>query len=103
MAAYHNVTNQTTKQLIAAGAGKKVKGISIVNVNDSISCTVDLYIEKSKEGRFYLLKTIELSTKTTLVLSRDEVKYDFRNFGLYIKITKLGSGSGEPAVDVIIS
>lgn len=103
MSVYHNITNQTTKQLIAAGTGRKVRGISIVNVNDSISCTVDLYIEKCGKGKFYLLKTIEVSTKTTLVLSGNEVKYDFKNFGLYIKITKLGSGSGEPAVDVIIS
>ncbi len=103
MSTYHNVTDQTTKQLLAAGSGKRLSGISIVNVNDSISCTVDLYIEQNCKGRFYLLKTMEVSTKTTLVLSSDEVKYNFRNFGLYIKITKLGSGSGEPAVDVIIS
>tara|TARA_R110002074_G_scaffold397853_1_gene588848 strand:- start:87 stop:398 length:312 start_codon:yes stop_codon:yes gene_type:complete len=103
MSVYHNITNQTTKQLIAAGTSKKVKGISIVNVNDSISCTVDLYIEKCGEGKFYLLNKTLLPVGATLIYDDTSFSTSTGQFGLYIKLNKIEVGDDSPAVDVIIN
>lgn len=100
---HHNISGQVTNLLLAAGSGVKVNSISLSNINASIACSIDLYIEKAGLGRFYIVKTVELPIQSTLILDNTEVRFNNKNFGLFIKLTKLGSGSGEPAVDVIIS
>jgi len=100
---HHNISGQVTKRLLAAGSGVKVNSISLSNVHASIACSIDLYIEKTGLGIFYIVKTVELPIQSTLILDSTEVRFNNKNFGLFIKLTKLGSGSGEPAVDVIIS
>jgi hypothetical protein len=100
---HHNISGEITQQLLAAGDGVEVKSISLSNVNASIACSVDLYIEKKLLGKFYIVKTVEIPIQTTLILDEKEINFSNDEFGLFIKLTKLGSGSGEPAVDVIIS
>jgi hypothetical protein len=50
-----------------------------------------------------VVKTVEIPIQTTLILDEKEINFNNKEFGLFIKLTKLGSGSGDPAVDVIIS
>tara|TARA_B110000444_G_C18784851_1_gene569391 strand:- start:524 stop:835 length:312 start_codon:yes stop_codon:yes gene_type:complete len=100
---HHNISGQLTKQLLAAGGGVIVKSISLSNVHASIACSVDIYIEKAQLGKFYMVKTVELPIATTLILEGSDISFSNKKFGLFIKLTKLGSNSGEPAVDVIIS
>jgi len=100
---HHNISGEITQQLLAAGDGVKVNSISLSNVNASIACSVDLYIEKKLLGKFYVVKTVEIPIQTTLILDEKEISFNNNEFGLFIKLTKLGSGSGDPAVDVIIS
>jgi len=105
MAKYFNITGassaaaERTKELLAPGDGVRVSSISLTNVHADTKCTVDLYIEKSLAGKFYILKSVELPIGATLVHD-----FTFNNgtneFGLYLKLTK--SASETPSVDVII-
>jgi hypothetical protein len=102
---HHNISGGLTQELLAAGDGVNVTSISLANVSASIACKVDMYIEKKLTGKFYIIKNVEIPINTTLVLSNDEVRFSNKvnQFGLFIKLTKLGSGSGDSAIDVIIS
>tara|TARA_R100001082_G_C4350344_1_gene154249 strand:+ start:811 stop:1113 length:303 start_codon:yes stop_codon:yes gene_type:complete len=99
MATHHNITGELTQELIAAGEGITARSILLTNIHGSISCKVDLYIEKKLTGKFYILKDVELPIGVSLL---HEVGFDTATgeFGLYIKLTK--SASETPAVDVII-
>tara|TARA_R110000851_G_scaffold24416_1_gene70521 strand:+ start:901 stop:1218 length:318 start_codon:yes stop_codon:yes gene_type:complete len=105
MAIYHNISGQLTQELLAVGEKVRVLAISMANVNASIACLVDVYIEKKLTGKFYIVKNVELPVGATLVFEGNEINFNNNpgQFGLFIKLTKVGSGSGEPAVDVIIS
>ena len=105
MAKYFNITGETsaaaelTRELLAVGDGVRVSSISLTNVHADTKCTVDVYIEKSLSGKFYILKSVELPIGVTLV-------HDFtfdnstNQYGLYLKLTK--SASETPSVDVIL-
>ncbi len=105
MALYFNITGasaaaaQLTQELVAPGAGRRIGSISLTNVHADTKCTVDLYIQKSLSGKFYILKSVTLPVGVTLI-------HDFvfdnstDQFGLYIKLTQ--SASETPAVDVIL-
>ena len=105
MAKYFNITGassaaaELTRELLAPGDGVRVSSISLTNVHADTKCTVDLYIEKSLSGKFYILKSVTLPVGVTLI-------HDFvfdnstDQFGLYIKLTQ--SASETPAVDVIL-
>tara|TARA_R110000764_G_C10974146_1_gene379616 strand:- start:270 stop:587 length:318 start_codon:yes stop_codon:yes gene_type:complete len=105
MAIYHNISGELTQELLAVGEKVRVLAISMANVNASIACKVDVYIEKKLTGKFYIVKNVELPVGATLVFEGHEINFNNNpgQFGLFIKLTKVGSGSGEPAVDVIIS
>jgi len=100
---HHNISGELTQALLTAGDGVNVNTVSLVNVHASTTCTVDLYIEKSLRGRFYIIKNLQLPVGVTLVLSGDEVRFNNKVYqsGLYIKLTK--GASETPVVDVIIS
>ena len=105
MAKYFNITGassaaaELTRELLAPGDDVKVSSISLTNVHANTKCTVDLYIEKSLTGKFYILKSVELPIGATLMHD-----FTFNNgtdeYGLYLKLTK--SASETPSVDVII-
>tara|TARA_R110000824_G_scaffold247745_1_gene436808 strand:- start:349 stop:663 length:315 start_codon:yes stop_codon:yes gene_type:complete len=100
---HHNISGEATKELLAVGDGVKVTSISLVNLHASITCFVDLYIEKKLTGRFYVIKTVALPVGTTLILEGNDIKLNNNadQFSLFIKLTK--SASETPVVDVIIS
>lgn len=98
---HHNISGELTQELLAAGDKVSVQKISLTNIHASLPCYVDLYIEKSLTGKFYLIKKIELPVGNTLIY--DDMKFSNAEgqFGLYIKLTK--SASETPTVDVIIN
>tara|TARA_B110000046_G_scaffold48745_1_gene54111 strand:+ start:910 stop:1224 length:315 start_codon:yes stop_codon:yes gene_type:complete len=100
---HHNISGESTQELLAAGDGVNVTSISLVNIHASTTCTVDLYIEKKLTGKFYIMKSLQLPVGSTLVLEGNDVKFSNKanQFGLYIKLTQ--GASETPTVDVIIS
>lgn len=103
MASYHNISGESTQQLLAAGSNVSVTSISLTNVHADTSCTVDLYIEKTNVGNFHVIKNTILPIGATLVLEGNDIKFSNKTnqFSLYIKLTK--SASETPTVDVIIN
>ena len=103
---HHNVTGassaaaELTKELLAPGDKFRVSKVSLTNIHASAACSVDLYIEKNKLGKFYLLKAVTLPVGATLIYDSVEFLNRNKEFGLYIKLTK--SASETPSVDVII-
>jgi len=100
---HHNISTESTQELLATGDSFKLTSISLTNIHASATCTVDLYIEKKLTGRFYVVKAIALPVGTTLILEGNDIKLNNTagEFSLYIKLTK--SASETPVVDVIIS
>jgi len=86
MSKYFNISGESTQQILAPGAGVKVNRISLTNVQKVSKCKVDLYIEKKLEGRFYLLKGVELPIGATL-LHECSFSTGQNQFGLYAKLT----------------
>ena len=84
MARYYNITGELTQQLIAPNSNVKINEISFTNIQKVSNCKVDLYIEKSLAGKFYLLKDVEIPRGATLLY--DDINFD-TSFGLYIKLT----------------
>ena len=101
MARHHNITGELTTVLLAAGSNTLVSSISLCNIHaDDTKCTVDVYIEKQKFGKFYLLKDVELPVGVTLLDENISFDNSTGEFGLFIKLTK--SASETPSVDVIL-
>ena len=100
---HHNISGELTQELLAAGEGVSVKSISLANTNASITCTVDMYIEKQLTGKFYIIKSLQLPVGATLILEDNDVRFSNKigQFGLFIKLTK--GASETPTVDVIIN
>ena len=103
MANHHNISGELTQELLAVGDSYNVAYVSLVNVHASITCTVDLYIEKNLTGKFYFMKNIALPVGVTLILEKGDLNFNNNSgeFGLFIKLTK--GASETPVVDVIIS
>ena len=103
MASYHNISGESTQQLLAAGSNVSVTSISLTNVHADTPCTVNLYIEKTGVGSFHVIKSTLLPIGATLVLEGNDIKFSNKTnqFSLFIKLTK--SASETPAVDVIIN
>ena len=103
MANHHNISGELTQELLAVGANVNLSQVSLVNVHASTTCTVDLYIEKSLTGKFYMMKSMALPVGVTLILEKGDLKFNNNSgqFGLFIKLTK--GASETPVVDVIIS
>jgi len=106
MARYFNITGELTQQLLAAGDNVNVSSVSLTNTDSSHDGTVDLYIEKTTVGKFYLLKNVKIPAGVTL--THDLVGFNNRTgqFSLYIKLTKgttfTLTGSIDPAASVIV-
>ncbi len=97
MAKYFNITGALTQELIAAGSNVNASSIWLTNVHASDAVTVDLYLEKKLEGKFYITKAKSIAVANYLVL--ENIKFSNRpeEFGLYIKLN-----ASDSAVDVII-
>ena len=94
-----NISGQLAQALLPVGSNINISKISLTNIQNVSKCKVDLYIEKSLSGKFYILKSVELPIGATLIHD-----FTFNNntneYGLYLKLTK--SASEIPSVDVII-
>jgi|TARA_R100000030_G_scaffold88679_1_gene72685 hypothetical protein len=97
MAQYFNITGALTQELIAAGGGNKVSSIWLTNIHASDAVTVDLYLEKKLEGKFYITKSKSIANADYLVLEGVEFNNKSGEFGLYIKLN-----AADSAVDVTI-
>ena len=79
----------------------------MVNTSSYLVVSVDLYIEKSGVGTFYLLKNTILPPGVPLIYDSIKFSNEANEFGLFMKATKLltfADFSGEvPTIDVIIN
>ena len=100
MAQYFNISGELTQQLLAPGDNVNVSKISLTNIQKVSNCRVDLYIEKTLTGKFYLIKGVELPIGATLVY--DNIKFSNANdqFGLYIKLTDGATFTLTGSIDV---
>ena len=106
MARHFNITGELTRELLAPGDNTSVSSISLTNTDPTHSGTVDLYIEKSLTGKFYLLKSVKIPYGVTLFHDIRSFNNKTDEFGLYIKLTKgtlfTLTGSIDPAASVIV-
>ena len=106
MARYFNITGELTQQLLAAGNNTSVSSVSLTNVDSSHTSIVDLYIEKTNTGKFYLLKNVNIPAGVTLIHDLHGFNNKTNQFSLYIKLTKTTTftltGSIDPAASVIV-
>jgi len=107
MAKQFNISGELTQELIAAGSGTGVSRVSLTNVQKVSNCKVDLYIEKKLEGKFYLLKGVELPIGATLVHNDISFSSKAGEFGLFIKLTDgptfTLTGSINPIADATVT
>ena len=99
MARHFNISGELTQVLLEPGTNENVKKISLTNVQKVSKCKVDLYIEKARTGKFYLLKGVELPIGATL-----EKDFIINNsageYGLYIKLTDGATFTMTGSIDV---
>ena len=93
----HNVTGETTTELISAGSNVNVSKISLANVEGSHSVSIDLFITKEDTGSYYFFKQLALPADSSFVY---DINYNAKEFTLFVKLTK--SASETPAVDIIL-
>ena len=109
MARHFNITGELTQELLAPGDNINISSISLTNVDSStttVDSVVDLYIEKSLTGKFYLLKGVSIPVGATLLHDIKSFNNKVGEFGLYIKLTKgttfTLTGSIDPAASVTV-
>ena len=100
MARYFNISGELTQQLIAPGRGVGINKISLTNVQKVSKCKVDLYVEKSLIGKFYLLKGVELPIGSVLVYDNLNAATNNGDLGLYIKLTDGATFTMTGSIDV---
>jgi len=105
MALKFNIAGELTQELLAPGTNVSVAKIALTNIQKISKCKVDLYIEKKLEGKFYILKSVELPIGATLL---HDVNFNTKSdgFGLYIKLTDGATftltGSIDPAASATV-
>ena len=97
---HHNISGESTQELLAAGSNISVSKISLTNIQKVSKCKVDLYIERKLTGKFYLLKGVELPTGTTLIYDNMKFSNASGNYGLYIKLTDGATFTLTGSIDV---
>jgi len=97
---HHNISGELTQQLLAPGDNVNISKISLTNIQKVSKCKVDLYIEKTLTGKFYLLKGVELPIGATLIYDDIAFSNASGQFGLYIKLTDGASFTMTGSIDV---
>ena len=97
---HHNISGELTQQLLAPGDNINISKISLTNIQKVSECKVDLYIEKTLTGKFYLLKGVELPIGATLIYDDIAFSNASGQFGLYIKLTDGASFTMTGSIDV---
>ena len=87
MAKYFNISGESTQELLGPGDDFNLSKISLTNVQKVSGCSIDLYIEKESDGKYYLFKNVKIPFGATLIY--DDIRFSNRTneFGLYIKLT----------------
>ena len=100
----HNITTVLTQNLLEVGDNvSNAKRISIANVDSSNTAHVDLFLNKGDDN-YYLLKNIQIPTKTTLILSQeDNIVFDNSSSGFSLRIQVDNGSTTAVPVDVMIS
>ena len=97
MAAQINkISGSTAVELISSLTKFNIKSISLANIHDSDSVTVDLYLSDASNS-YYILKNVVIPKGVTMFLEDEFVEFERTVYSLYIKL-----GSGSSTVDVII-
>jgi len=100
MAKHFNISGELTQELLAAGDNVNVSKISLTNIQKVSKCKVDLYIEQALNGKFYLLKGVELPIGATLIYDDIGFNNSVNQFGLYIKLTDGATFTLTGSIDV---
>ena len=91
MALHYNISGNATQEVIAAGYNYNISSIWIANTHASDAVTVDLYVEKVLEGKFYYMKTKSIAVSSYLQIENININTSSGNFGLYIKLNNSDS------------
>ena len=97
---HYNIAGELTQELLAAGDDVKIRSISLTNIQKVSKCKVDLYIEKTLTGKFYLLKGMELPIGATLIYDSIKFNNSINQYGLYIKLTDGATFTLTGSIDV---
>mgnify|MGYP001297949825 CR=1 FL=1 len=101
MALLHNITSNTTTQLLGAGENVSPRSISLANVQGTHAVDVDLFISNGTKN-YYIIKGTTIPVGVTLVLDDDNVSFNNTSTGFSLYIKLLGASSSTGNVDVII-
>ena len=74
---------------------KQLKSMALCNVGNS-AATVAVYLTNAAATLYYIIKDVEIPSRSTLKLESDELDYDGDVFNLHVKL------GGSTPVDVII-
>ena len=96
----YNITGDSTQSLLLAGDAGSISAIHIANVAIVAPVEVDLYIEKSGVGKFYIIKGKSIANGDRLSIADSSIRFNNAKgeWGLYIKL-----GASTSAVDIIMS
>ena len=97
---HHNISGELAQELLAPGDDVKVSKISLTNTQKVSKCKVDLYIEKTLTGKFYLMKGVELPIGATLIYDGVKFNNSINQYGLYIKLTDGATFTLTGSIDV---
>ena len=75
----HNVTGETTTELISADSNIDISKISLANVEGSNSVSIDLFITKEDVSSYYFFKQLALPADSAFVY---DINYNSRDFTL---------------------
>ena len=111
---YKTISGLLSQELISRGGEVSgINSISITNISpDNGTCTIDLFLNKKTEGKFYIVKGKKLTKGKTLIIDSEVKNFDnllrkdlsgnITSFSLNIKLTD-PYGFLTPKVDVIIA
>jgi len=84
---HYNISGELTQELLAAGDDVKVTSISLANVHKLKPVSIDLFIQKGVNGRFYFFKNLDLPAGVSYIYNTS-FNNKVNEFGLYIKLTE---------------
>jgi hypothetical protein len=106
MATYYNISGELTRELLEVGDNVNMSSITLTNTHVKSTCTADLYVEKKLDGKYYLMKGVNLPLGATL--SHDfTVDNTSGQYGLFLKLTAADvftlTGTIDPAASTTVT
>ena len=86
MALYVQNISNTAATVITGSTVNKIESMIIANTHASNAVTIDLYLrlKESPNTLYYILNNTVIPNGASLMLSRDEIKYNIFEYDLYI-------------------